>query len=186
MIGALRNILITLTILILVMFAFLRILHAESDQVTVGSANAKLDFQIKVPQMLYLQLGSPGGVIDTVNFYMDSQFGSGPVDGDYEPQFEFTAIIPTGQTVTLAADSSNPLVGISNGQTIPMSRISFSGTGDLSSVQNVSFNNTSNQLIWQGTGSGRRIGGFSYVYTPSFFQPFDDFEGQVTYTLSVP
>ena len=63
---------ITRTLLAVAVLAVLPLAaNAESNTVTTGSANARLDFQVTIPRVLMLQVGAANSAIDQINFDMD-------------------------------------------------------------------------------------------------------------------
>ena len=159
---------------------------AESDVGIDSNAVVHLDFQVRLPQILYLRIGTSGATIDTVGFDVkDVPENQSTVDGDNSPEVRVGAIVANNATVTLSADSSTDMVGSTTGTNMPFSTISCSGSGSFSSVS-LTFNGTASQQIWQGTGRGFRSGTFSYTYANSYDYPPDTYDGTVTYTLSSP
>jgi len=160
---------------------------AESDVGINSDAMVHLDFQVNLPQILYLRIGSSGGTIDTVGFDVtDIPQNQPTVTSINVPEVRVGAIVADGATVTLSADSSTDMVGSTTGTNMPFSTISCSGSGNFSSVSDLVFDGTASQKIWQGTGRGFRSGNFSYTYANSYDYPPDTYNGQVIYTLSSP
>ena len=158
---------------------------AESDVGINSDAVVRLDFQVNLPQILYLRIGTSGETIDTVTFNVTDVPQNQPtVDGDNSPEVRVGAIVADGATVILSADSSTDMVGSTTN--MPFTTISCSGTNSFSSVNDLAFDGTTNQQIWQGTGRGWRSGTFSYTYANSYDYPPDTYNGQVIYTLSSP
>ena len=159
---------------------------AESDVGINSDAMVHLDFQVNLPQILYLRIGTSGGTIDTVTFNVtDVRQNQSTVPGDTSPQVAVGAIVENNATITLSANSSTPMSG-SGGNTMSFKTISCTGSGDFDTVSDLAFDGTTNQQIWQGTGRGFRSGNFSYTYDNSYDYPPDTYDGQVTYTLSSP
>jgi len=160
---------------------------AESDVGRNSDAVVHLDFQVRLPQILFLRIGSSGATVDTVGFDVkDVPENQSTVDGDNSPEVRVGAIVANNATVTLSADSSKEMVGSGTGTKMPFSTISCTGSGNFSSVSDLAFDGTASQQIWQGTGRGFRSGTFSYTYANSYDYPPDTYDGQVTYTLSSP
>ena len=159
---------------------------AESDVGVNSDAVVHLNFQVRLPQILYLRIGSSGGTIDTVVFNVENvPENQDTVESDNSPEVRVGAIVADGATVILSADSSTPMSG-SGTDTIPFTTISFTGSNDFASLLSSSFDGTASQQIWQGTGRGFRSGTFRYTYDNSYDYPPDTYDGQVTYTLSSP
>ena len=153
-----------------------------------NSTTARLNFQITIPTILYLQVGSPGtGAIDTVSCSLSTIPGSGPVamTSTGPATVRVAAVVPAGQAVKLEANSLTPLsAGV--GQNILFSRISCAASGDFTSY---TFNNTNNQGLENFTGSGNRAGTYAFTYAnadPTDYYPAGTYTGQVTYTLASP
>jgi hypothetical protein len=150
----------------------------------VGSRTVHLNFAVNIPAVLFLRVGSAGGTIDTVTFNVtDIPENQPTVNGDISPVLRVGSMTPTGQTVTLTADSSTPLSDGGTG-TMPFSTISFSASAPFN-VPSTAFNGTTNQQVWQGTGPGFRDGTMSFVYTNSYNYG-GNYTGQVTFTLASP
>ena len=156
--------------------------QAESDTSAGGSAQARLNFQVEIPSILYLRIGSEGMTVDTVSFDVtDIPESQSSVKGEPGVVVEVGALVRGNRWVTLRADSSRGLRSGSN--TMPFSTISWSGTGDFASSSGT-FNGRTNQRIWRERGSGFRSGTFTFTYDNSYTYPPGTYSGQVTYTLS--
>lgn len=159
---------------------------AESD-VAVGGGNAQvsLDFQIQIPTILYLRVGSAGGTVDTVTFNVTDFPGSGEVagtsSGAYPVPVELRAIVATGETITLRADSSGGLTG--GLTTIPFNEIRWDATAPFTTDR---FDTSNNQPLEQFTDSGSRTGTYAFYYDNDTEYPTGTYTGTVTYTLSSP
>lgn len=172
--------------------AFLAIAFSGSDVVRAESesgnapVDARLNFQVNMPQMVRLQIGSPGGVIDTVNFIVTAPWPlQTSVPGDIQPFVSVRGKVSSGHSVVLTADSSNPLRDNISGLTISFTHVSYQGTGNFSGVSGI-FNGTASQQIFQMNGSGIRQGTFRYTYDNTAIVTPGIYAGQVTYTLAVP
>lgn len=160
-------------------------IFAESDN--GNPAVARLNFQVRVAQVLHLRIGSPGATIDTVGFDVtDIPEVQPTANGDLAPEVRVGAQVRDGAVVTLSADSSTAMIGAVTAANLPFTTISCNGTGAFSSVSNLAFDGTANQTVWQSVGRGWSEGTFSYTYANSYNYPPDTFNGQVTYTLSTP
>jgi len=160
---------------------------AESNLAVGGSATARLDFQITIPTILYLQVGTVGGVIDVVSCTLANIPGTGPVamtsSGANPVPVRAAALVPAGQTVRLLADSSTPL-NFGGGLTpINFDQISWVGTGAFASG---TFNNNAAQVLNTFTGSGDRNGTYAFSYANLNYYDSGIYTGRVTYTLSSP
>lgn len=163
------------------------IAHAESDTGVGGSAQANLDFQVNVPTVIMLRIGSAGNTIDTVSFSVtDIPENQPTINGDVQPAIQVGAIVANNATVTLTADSSTAMVGGATGDNMPFSVISTTGSNDFNGINGLAFNGTNNQQIWQATGRGNRTGQLTYTYANTYTYTPDAYTGQVTYTLSSP
>lgn len=148
--------------------------------------NARLNLQVNVPQLVMLQIGTPGGVIDTVTFNVNGPWWSQPnVNGDIQPTVIVKSRVSPGRTVRLTVDSTQPLRDEFTGSTIPFSKVSYRGTGNFSGV-NQTFNNTAGQIVYQMTGSRTRTGTFRFTYRNDGSAGPGWYAGQVIYTLSCP
>lgn len=163
-------------------------LRAESN-VGVGGApaTAQLNFQVTLNQLLLLQIGSPGATINTVSCTVSTIPGTGSVpmisDGTNPVPTRVSAVVPAGATVTLTVNSViAPLTSGPN--TIPFSQISCSANGD--GFTSYSFNDTASQQLNQWTGSGNRLGDYTFSYKNENYYPTGTYNGHVIYTLSSP
>lgn len=79
-----------------------------------------LTVRVVVRPYLYLEIGSPGGIVDTVNFTVAGLPGSGPVPGQSTGANPVPVwaegLVRSATTVMLTADSSRPLEDGSNNQ----------------------------------------------------------------------
>ena len=106
---------------------------AESDVGIDSNAVVHLDFQVRLPQILYLRIGTSGATIDTVGFDVKDVPQNQPtVPGDNSPQVAVGAIVANNATVTLSADSSTDMVGSGTSTKMPFSTISCTGSGGFS------------------------------------------------------
>jgi len=163
------------------------IASAESDMaVGGGSAQARLDFQVSIPTILYLRVGSSGATVDVISFDVSDVPGSGEVQGSSSGANPVPVVargfVPSGSTMTLVADSSTALQD-SGKANIPFSEIRWDATGDFSSGR---FNDTANQQLDQFTGSGSRSGTYTFYYDNDTYYPASTYTGSVTYTLCSP
>jgi hypothetical protein len=152
----------------------------------IGPQSVQLNFAVNVPQLLLLRIGSGGATVDTVRFdppvvpknnWVNASSGG-------TQTVMISGIVPPTTSIRLTADSSLPLsVG---GETIPFNQIRASGAGFFSSVSNLAFTGTTNQLIWSTTGAGMRQGSFQYQYYNAASTPSGFYSGTVTYTLATP
>lgn len=148
---------------------------------------ARLNVQAKIPALLYLQIGSQGSTVDSITFnFSEFTLSDLWISSIQSPRIVVAGIIPSSSTITLTADSSAPLIGQSTGRRIFFQRIRMSGSGDFSSIRNLRFNRSTNQTIWQKTGSGYNEGDLNFEFLTSLTLQPDTYKGQVTYTLSAP
>lgn len=158
---------------------------AESSSVVGGSASVRLDFAIDIPSVLFLQVGTAGATIDTVTFGVTNVPGTGAVAGTSSGAnpvpVQVSGIVGAGATITLTADSLTPLTDGAN--TIPFDEISWAAGGAFSGG---TFTNNAAQQLDQFTGSGDRIGDYSFSYDNDTYYPAGVYAGSVTYTLSSP
>jgi predicted RecA/RadA family phage recombinase len=152
------------------------------------TAVAHLDFRVTIPQIVYLQVGTVGGTTDRVTFAVTDLPGTGAVagtsNGANPVPVRVAALVASGATVTLKADSSTALSdGASHN--IPFTEISWvaGGTGGFN---NGAFNGNAAQQIEQFTGSGDHQGNYTFSYANDTYYPTGTYNGTVTYTLSTP
>jgi hypothetical protein len=159
---------------------------AESDLAIGGTATAHLDFQITIPTILYLQVGTVGATIDVVSCSLTDIPGTGAVamtsSGSNPVPVRAAALVPSGQAIRLLADSSTPLNNGAGG-TIPFDQISWTAGGSLSSG---TFNNNAAQVLDTFNGSGNRAGTYSFTYANANYYDTGTYNGTITYTLSSP
>ena len=147
-----------------------------------SKATAQLNFQINIPTILYLQVGSAAGV-DTVICNLNTLPGT-PVamnNGLNPVPVIMRAIVPKDQPVKLTADSSSGLAG--PGDTIPFSQISWNGGAAWTAT---TFNGNIAQPLYTFAGPGERREDISFTYANSTIYAADTYTGTVTYTLSSP
>ena len=178
--------LLALGLLIAVLFCYVGPAQAESDlAVGGGSAQARLDFAIQIPTILFLQVGTVGATIDEISFSVVDLPGTGPVagvsDGANPVPVRAAGFVGAGGTMTLSADSSTAL---SDGtDTIAFAEISWAAAGDFSPGR---FNNAAAQQLDQFLGSGNNTGTYAFFYDNDTYYPASTYTGRVTYTLSSP
>ena len=159
---------------------------AESNLAIGGSATAHLDFQITIPTILYLQVGTVGATIDRVSCTLSNIPGTGAVamtsSGTNPVPVRVAALVPAGATVRLLANSATAMNNGAGG-TIPFDQISWTAAGSFSSG---TFNNNAAQVLDSFTGSGNRTGTYSFSYANVNYYNAGTYNGTVTYTLSSP
>jgi hypothetical protein len=160
--------------------------YGESN-VGVGGANptARLNFQITIPTIMYLQVGSPMATVDTVSCTLNNIPGSGPVamssSGTNPVPVQVATVVPLGQVVNLTADSSTGMTG--GAIPIPFSKITCAATGAFSSY---TFNDGAGQVLTSFTNSGNRTGNYAFTYANADYYEATTYTGTVTYTLAFP
>ena len=148
-----------------------------------------LTITVRVPVYLYLQVGSPGGLVDLVSFKVTALPGSGPVrgesTGEYPVPVRAQGILTSYTVVALTADASQPLSdGV--GHQIPFRHIFWKGTGNMPSGR---FSGAAQQIILRRPASPGRFrfrGGMAFFYDNRQYFPAGIYRGRVTYTLSAP
>ena len=154
---------------------------AESTSSSGAPTSARLDFQITIPTILYLQVGTTGGTIDVVHFPSPGLPPTSVAADSGAVNVRVATLTPSGQTVTLVANSSTAL---SDGtHTIPFTEISWAATGNFTGG---TFNGLVGQQLDQWTGPGNRTGTYSFTYGNSTYYSPGAYTGRVTYTLSSP
>jgi hypothetical protein len=154
----------------------------ETDQAVGGSAQVSLDFQVQVPTILWLRVGSLGATVDQITFTVNDVPGTGAIaQNEAAVTVRAAGFVGNGSTMTLAANSSTAMTDGTD--TIPFDEISWTATGDFS---NGTFNNGAAQQIDQFSGSGDRNGTYTFSYDNDTYYPAANYDGTVTYTLSSP
>lgn len=156
---------------------------AESNVGVGGSTSVQLDFEIEIPTILFLRIGSTGaGSIDTVEFDVGNIPEEQPVVNNTTPAVtvQVGAIVGSSNSVILQANSASALTDGTN--TIPFSTISWTGSVDFGPG---AFGGTAADPIASFTGPGLRQGEFDFSYTSGYYPP-GLYTGSVTYTLSSP
>ena len=128
-----------------------------------ASPQARLDFRITLPTLLYLQIGTTGASVDRIIFTLNNIPGTGEVQGTssgtYPVPVRVAGFVPRGQVMTIRANSSAPLTNGS--ENIRFDNIRWAATGNFTSGR---FNNTANQSVRSWTGSGNRTGTYRFYY----------------------
>jgi len=174
----------TAVLAILCSLWFVSPVMAESDVAVGGSAQARLDFRVEIPTVLFLQLGSGGAVIDRITFTVNEVPPTpiqGVSSGGNPVPVTARGLVPTGNTITLTADSSIAMTDGTN--SVPFTEVSWSAAGDFSGG---TFTGVAGQQLDQFTDSGNRTGTYTFSYANSTYSPTGTYDGQVTYTLSSP
>ena len=157
---------------------------AESNFVVGGSTTARLNFQINIPTILSLQVGSINATVDTVACTLANIPGSGGVamssSGANPVPVNVAAVVPAGQAVRLMANSNTPMT---NGtENINFDQITCAAVGFTS----YTFNNNAAQPLDSFTGSGLHTGSYAFTYANTLYPGTGTYNGQVTYTLTSP
>ena len=156
----------------------------SSSRVGSGSLQARLQFSVTIPSILYLQVGSTGATIDTISFDVVTPVGTaveGYSSGAYPVPVRAAILVPGNQRAELSADSHTPLT---NGvQTISFNHIDMTATGAFSSRN---FNSQPSQHLDFFRGSGNNLGAYRFFYDNNAAQPSGIYTGRVTFTLSSP
>ncbi len=171
---------------IAMLFCYVGPANAESNlAVGGGSAQARLDFAVQIPTILFLQVGTVGATIDTISFSVVDLPGTGSVagvsDGANPVPVRAAGFVGAGSTMTLSADSSTALSDGTN--TIPFTEISWTAAGSFTSGN---FNSGAAQQLDQFSGSGDNTGTYAFSYDNDTYYPASNYTGRVTYTLSSP
>ena len=108
--------------------------NAESNTVTTGSANARLDFQVTIPRVLMLQVGAANSAIDQINFDMSATPGNvgngvavAGTGGDLTGGAVTAKVLGNNGNVALVATSGGPLKN-ATGDSISYSEITTTPT----------------------------------------------------------
>ena len=157
----------------------------ESTTTVGGSTAARLNFQINIPTILSLQVGTSGANVDTVSCGLVNIPGSGGVamnsSGANPVPVNVAAVVPAGQAVRLTANSNTPMTNGS--ETINFDQITCAAGGAFSAY---TFNNAATQPLDSFTGSGLRQGTYAFTYANTEYHGTGTYNGQVTYTLTSP
>jgi hypothetical protein len=152
-------------------------------------ASRTITITVSAPVFLSLTVGSPGAIVDLITFRVSGIPGSGQVRGEstgaYPVPFQARGLLTSAGTVTLTADSSQPL-NDGLGHTIPFNQISWQGGGAMPSGR---FGGASKQIVWQGstsTGWFSVVGSMAFFYDHALYVAAGTYQSRVTYTLSVP
>lgn len=183
-----RNVLVFMCLMVVSVAVVVWGLARGEEDVGVGdSAQAHLNFEVTIPKIISLRIGGEGTSIDTVHFDVeDVSAGSPVIRSSTAPAVTVGAVIGNASNVTLSVDSSSGLIGNTTGVHIPFSAITSSGTGDFNSVNDLAFDGSSDQVIWQGVGGGYRSGTFSFSLPNTTAFPPDTYIGEIVYTISAP
>lgn len=164
-----------------------QLVWAESNTVLGGSVNARLDFQITIPTILLLQIGTAGATIDVVSCALTDLPGTGAVamtsSGANPVPVRAAALVAAGAPVRLLANSATALSNGAGG-TIPFDQISWTSGGV--PFSSGAFNNDAAQVLDTFTGSGNRIGSYTFSYANLNYYDTGTYTGRVTYTLATP
>lgn len=108
--------------------------NAESTTVTTGNADARLDFQVTIPRVLFLQVGTSGSGIDLIDFDMTATPGSvgngtavAGTGGDQTGGAVSAKVLGNNGNIGLVATATGPLTSAA-GDTIPYSEIATTAT----------------------------------------------------------
>jgi hypothetical protein len=159
--------------------------RAESNLVVGNNATVHLDFQITIPQILFLQVGTLGATQNVVSCTLSDIPGTGAVamtsNGANPVPVRAAALVAASAPVRLLANSATPL---SNGAaTIPFTQISWTGAADFSSG---TFSGAAGQVLDAFAGSGDRNGTYTFTYANANYYDVGTYTGEVTYTLASP
>ena len=178
------RILFTAAVVVLTLMWAINVARTESAS-GPSPKSVHLNFQVTIPSIVQLQIGSAGGTIDTVHFNVTDFADVQPtIAGDLAPTVKVHTIVAAGQAVNLTANSSTPM-NDGAGHNLPFTTISYAGTGDFSAVSGT-FNGTAAQSIWSSTGRVNLNGTFAFTYHNSDTYDPGTYNGQVTYTLASP
>lgn len=108
--------------------------NAESTTVTTGSATGRLDFQVTIPRVLMLQVGSTGSTINSIDFDMSATpaaVGNGVAvagsNGDLGNGSVTAKVLGNNGNITLVATSGGALKNAA-GDTISYAEITTTPT----------------------------------------------------------
>jgi len=148
------------------------------------SAQVELDLRLKIAVFLFLQIGSPGRVVNMVRFNVTDIPENQPlVEGDFSPTIKIKSNVGKFASISLTVDSSNPLMGKS--AKMPLKVISFEGIGDFSGIKGT-LDGSPNQKIASFPGKSKKQGSFRFFYHNTYNYPPDIYRGSITFTLSFP
>jgi hypothetical protein len=178
--------------------------HAESNFVTTGNAAAKLDFEVKIPRVLYLAVGTSSVLANNVavdKLSFDLTGGTPVVGSGVATAAQTTAVRVIGNNgqVTLTSTTTGQM-NDGAGNVIPWTEIT-PGTSS-ATIPNPGFNNgvaasnvSAAQNVTLNTGSTKLTNAtanwtFAYantsVYAPGTYGGVAAQNGRVTYTAVMP
>lgn len=175
--------------------------QAESNAVSSGSATARVDFQITVPPLLLLRVGSDASTINLIDFNVTAaqlQAG-GPVaataaSGDVGNGTVTARVLGNNGQVSLRADSNGALNN-GNGDTISYAQIATASSNAAvlpAPALADGVGTAVNVPLTSGTKITNATAQWTYSYSNSALVPSGTYggvdirNGRVTYTASMP
>jgi len=179
--------------------------HAESNYVTTGNAAAHLDFQIVIPRVLYLRVGTGTNFanntnIDLVSFTVPAaNVGDGTVisatsGGDVSPGVVTAKVIGNSGNVTLNATTVGALNNGTAAQTISWTQISTTSSvpATLPAPALTDGGTGTNVALTAANNVVNQSATWTYKYTNTVVPAQGTYggaganNGRVTYTASAP
>ena len=175
---------------------FSGVANAESDFSTTGTATARLDFQIVIPSVLFLQVGTGTfladvGTIDEILFTPTAaQIAAGgsvaaASGGNVSPGVVTVRVFGNNGQITLASTAS---LLASGADTIDWDQIGVTATGG---IAHPAFSSLGVMSTAPTLGPGGRVtdqaGTWAYAFLNTDDEvPFGTYTGTVTYTATMP
>lgn len=162
---------------------------AESQRVSSGSASARLDFEVKIPRVLFLGVGTGAtgltadSNIDTLTFdYSGTPADVGSGTDSAKKGVDVRVMGNDGQ-ITLAARGSDS--GLVNGaEVIPWSEI-LATSSDATNLDVPAVGGTASPML-NSTKVTTRNTTWNYAYSNTNVVAPGTYTGQITYTASMP
>ena len=190
---------LTKTVLAAALAAIPMMAAAESDlNAAAGAltANARLDFRITIPRFLYLAVGTSTALAD--NTTVDRVDFNVPLASLGTGAFAPTSATGAGHPVPVRLIGNGGAIGlvsttttaglVSGTDTIAWTTITGVGTGGITHPNFINNGTSASQAIaaTSGTKVTDRTGTFTYSYSNAAIVPDGTYNGQVTYTASMP
>lgn len=168
---------------------------AESNVVTTGSATARLNFNVTIPRVLLLQVGTVGAPIDTISFTVPANtMGDGTAiagTGGNGTGGVTARVLGNNGTVTLSSSGvAGPLV--SGTDSIPYSQLSVNVAtlNSATALAHPALNDTGVMSVPLTPNVGTKVTSLDATWTyqlkNSAVYPAGSYAGQLTYTAAMP
>lgn len=162
---------------------------AESERVSSGTASARLNFEVKIPRVLFLGVGTgasgltANATIDTLVFDYTNTPAAVGTGTDSATQGVDVRVLGNDGQITLAAAGSGS--GLVNGaEVIPWSEI-LATSNDQTNLAVPTVGGTATPLL-NSTKVTSRTATWNYAYSNTNVVAPGTYTGQITYTASMP